>query len=73
MLKERNDKKDKKLPNTEVSAPVNYVQFTYNCVLVFNFVSSLSKIQKIYTSAHDNFVTASLLLLLTTRKGSLDG
>ena len=36
---------------------------THLAKLVFNFVSSLSKIQKIYTSAHDNFVTASLLLL----------
>ena len=41
---------------------------THLAKLVFNFVSSLSKIQKIYISAHDNFVTASLLLLLTTRK-----
>ena len=41
---------------------------TYLAKLVFNCVSSLSKIQKIYTSAHDNLVTASLLLLLTTRK-----
>ena len=46
---------------------------THLAKLVFNCVSSLSKIQKIYTSTHDNFVTASLLLLLTTRKWSLDG
>ena len=55
--------------NSEVSEfPILSKDKTHVAKLVFNFVSSLSKIQKIYTSAHDNFVTASLLLLLTTRK-----